>query len=415
MIGQVVPAPGSSSELYAPNPHAIVVAIDPGHGGCLDFGVPDPSERGPAYSEKTMTLRIGLVLRRLLEAQGVTVVMTRSTDQALAGDDYPQLGCNGPPWRDVNGDGKTGLDKTGNDRGRDELSARIDLANLARADVLVSIHINSLTQNGVIYKIAATQTFYDDETTWGIPRSSVLARDIQAGVVKELAAVARYPRQDRHVQAVSYYLIGRQWTAKDTCADGGTQCRPHRGLQMPGALSEVGSINLRAEQDLLVTAAGQQAVADGLYRGLVAYFNQRALAVRYDALLPGGDAGTAPTAVPGLGPPFWAAQLPGAVGGATLELPMRLTNTGAQPWPSGLRLTTGWQKSDAPYLSSAPPQLGPVAVEVPALAPGASVVLRVPLEVPSGSGRQLVWIGLQDGARSFADQGSPALQLAAGG
>jgi len=414
MIGQVVPAPGSSSELYAPNPHAIVVAIDPGHGGCLDFGVPDPSERGPAYSEKTMTLGIGLALRRLLEAQGVTVVMTRSTDEALAGDDYPQLGCHGPPWRDVNGDGKTGLDKTGNDRGRDELSARIDLTNLARADVLVSIHINSLTQNGVIYKIAATQTFYDDETAWGVTQSSVLARDIQAGVVKQLAALASYPRQDRHTQAVSYYMVGRQWTAKDTCADGGTQCRPHRALQMPGVLSEVGSINLRAEQDLLVTQAGQQAVADGAYRGLVVYFNQRTLAVRYDALLPGGEAGTAPSAVAGLGPPFWAAQLPGAVG-STLELPMRLTNTGMRPWPSGLRLMAGWQKSDAPYLSAAPPELKPLALEVPALAPGASVVLRLPLEVPTVSGRQLVWIGLWNGAHSFAQQGSPALQLASGG
>ena len=30
------PAPGSDSTVYRPNPGAIVVAIDPGHGGCLD-------------------------------------------------------------------------------------------------------------------------------------------------------------------------------------------------------------------------------------------------------------------------------------------------------------------------------------------------------------------------------------------
>ena len=40
--GQIVPAPGSASRLFAPNPGAIVVAIDPGHGGCLDWGVPNP-------------------------------------------------------------------------------------------------------------------------------------------------------------------------------------------------------------------------------------------------------------------------------------------------------------------------------------------------------------------------------------
>ena len=56
--GAVVPAPGSDSAVYAPNPAAIVVAIDPGHGGCLDWGVPDPSRRGVEFSEKTMTLGI---------------------------------------------------------------------------------------------------------------------------------------------------------------------------------------------------------------------------------------------------------------------------------------------------------------------------------------------------------------------
>ena len=49
----VEPAPGSDSAVYAPNPGAIVVAIDAGHGGCLDWGVPDPSERGTDYAEKT--------------------------------------------------------------------------------------------------------------------------------------------------------------------------------------------------------------------------------------------------------------------------------------------------------------------------------------------------------------------------
>ncbi|TMB58029.1 MAG: N-acetylmuramoyl-L-alanine amidase, partial [Chloroflexi bacterium] len=91
-VGDIVPAPGSSSEVYRPKPGAIVVAIDAGHGGCLDWGVPDPLKRGPAYAEKTMTLAIALKLRSLLEAQGITVVLTRQTDVALAGDYYPDLG-----------------------------------------------------------------------------------------------------------------------------------------------------------------------------------------------------------------------------------------------------------------------------------------------------------------------------------
>ena len=103
--GAVEPAPGSDSEIYPPNPGAIVVAIDAGHGGCLDWGVPDPSERGVQLAEKTLTLGIAQALRDLLEADGVRVVMIRDADEALAGDDYPPLGCDGSPFRDVNGDG----------------------------------------------------------------------------------------------------------------------------------------------------------------------------------------------------------------------------------------------------------------------------------------------------------------------
>ena len=161
-VGAIEPAPGSSSEVYAPNPNAIVVAIDAGHGGCLDWGVPDPSERGVELAEKTLTLAIAARLRDLLDADGITSVMIRDEDEALAGDDYPALDCDGPGWRDVNGDGDVGF---GGDelpegtRTRDELQARLDLANLAGADALVSIHINSPTEGGERIEIAFTETF----------------------------------------------------------------------------------------------------------------------------------------------------------------------------------------------------------------------------------------------------------------
>ena len=66
----VEPAPGSDSEVYAPNPEAIVVAIDAGHGGCLDWGVPDPSQRGVELAEKTMTLVIGAAPARSARGRG---------------------------------------------------------------------------------------------------------------------------------------------------------------------------------------------------------------------------------------------------------------------------------------------------------------------------------------------------------
>jgi len=187
-IGQIIPAPGSDSRIFAPNPGAIVVGIDPGHGGCLDWGVPNPYDNTVERSEKMLTLAISLALRERLEAEGVTVVMTRDTDVALAGDLYPDLGCHGDPFRDVNGDGVAGFgsDLPEATRTRDELSAHIDLLNLARADVLLSIHINSFTENGVVIEVAGTETYWTDETPWGVPHSEGLATEVQAKVVAAL-------------------------------------------------------------------------------------------------------------------------------------------------------------------------------------------------------------------------------------
>jgi N-acetylmuramoyl-L-alanine amidase len=408
-IGDVVPAPGSSSTVYEPNPGAIVVAIDPGHGGCLDWGVPDPLERGTAFSEKTLNLAIATELRHQLQAQGISVVLTREDDDLLAGDDYPDLGCHGAPFRDVNGDGESGFDPVGKTRARDELQARIDKVNVARADLLVSIHINSLYQDGVSFQIAATQTYYTDETAWGNSASELLARLVQDAVVAAIAPLATYDRQDRGIESRNYYVITPPlFTPTAERPDPLTQ--PTRGVLMPAILTEVGSINLAAEQDLLLSSEGQAAIATGIARAISAYLAERPLAVRYDALVDGGEAGAVPAAVPGSGPPFWIPS----VDPATLAsgLGVRLTNTGTRAWPAGLHLLVGWEASDQPYLRRAPDGLTPLAVTIPSLAPGESVELRLPFSAPVGAPRTVAWITLATGDAALTDLGSPPLQLA---
>jgi N-acetylmuramoyl-L-alanine amidase len=405
-IGPVQPAPGSDSTVYAPNPGAIVVAIDPGHGGCLDWGVPDPRRRGVDYSEKTMTLAIGLALRQLLEAQGVTVVMTRDTDTALAGDDYPPLGCHGAGWRDVNGDGESGFDPGGEVRTRDELQARLDLANVARADVLVSIHINSLTQNGVAYAIAATETFYTDETPWGVKVTAPLAQAIQDGVVASMGRAAAYDRQDRGIQAQNLYIVAPP-LLKTTPERPDPRKQPTRGALMPSVLTEVGSITMRQEQSLLASPAGQRAAADGIFSALAAYLSKRPLAAGYSLPEVEGS-GTAPEPQPGKGPMYWP---PAADGDAVI---VRVTNTGNRPWPAGMHLLGAWQATDGPYLRVPPDGLEPmVPGALPALNPGEAVDVRV--EVPAaGAGRRVVWITVADADGPLTEVGSPPLQLANG-
>jgi N-acetylmuramoyl-L-alanine amidase len=407
-IGKVIAAPGSDSNVYAPNPGAIVVAIDPGHGGCLDWGVPDPRKRGVQYSEKAMTLAIGQQLRDMLEAQGVTVVMTRQDDSALAGDNYPRLGCDGPPWRDVNGDGESGFDPEGAVRTRDELQARLDLANVARADVLLSIHINSLTQDGVVFKIAATETFYTDETAWGADVTGPLAQAIQDEVVTSMDRAADYDRQDRGVQAHNLFIVAPP-LLETTSDRPDKRKQPTRGALMPSILTEVGSITLKAEQNLLASAAGQRAAAEGIFTALAEHFAARPLAVSY--LLPELESGPGPipSAVPGDGPPFWVPEASGD------EVVVRLTNTGTQPWPAGMQLMGGWQETDQPYLRLPPALLDPLLSDaIPPLAPGEAVDVRVRLAT-TGSGRGVAWIVLSGEAGPLTDSGSPPLQIAARG
>jgi N-acetylmuramoyl-L-alanine amidase len=407
-IGPVRPAPGSDSTVYEPNPAAIVVAIDPGHGGCLDWGVPDPRERGVGFSEKAMTLAIGLQLRDLLTAQGISVVMTRDADEALAGDNYPPLGCHGADWRDVNGDGESGFDPQGSVRTRDELQARLDKANVARADVLVSIHINSLTQNGVVFQIAATQTFYTDETAWGAQVTTPLAQAIQDGVVRAMDGVAGYHRQDRGIDAQNLYIVAPP-LLKTTPQRPDPRKQPTRGALMPSILTEVGSITYRPEQNLLASPKGQRAAAEGIFAALAQHFGDRPLAASY--LLPELESspGSVPAVIGGDGPPYWPPRADGD------SLLVRLTNTGAQTWPGNLSLVGGWQATDQPYLRSAPREMPPLLTEpIPALAPGESVDVRVPLPEREGGGPGVAWLTLARPDGPLTDLGSPPLQVGTG-
>ncbi len=86
----------------------IIIAIDPGHGGS------DPGAVANGLREKDLTLEVSLALKEELESyDGVTVVMTRSTDVR--------------PSENLS----------------EDLSSRVRTAAAARADALVSIHFNS--------------------------------------------------------------------------------------------------------------------------------------------------------------------------------------------------------------------------------------------------------------------------------
>ncbi|HVM25571.1 MAG TPA: N-acetylmuramoyl-L-alanine amidase [Candidatus Limnocylindrales bacterium] len=407
-VGDVEPAPGSASRLFAPNPQAVVVAIEAGHGGCLDWGVADPQERGPDYSEKAITMSIARALADLVAADGATPVLIRDGDEALAGDHYPPLGCEGEPFRDVNQDGFAGFggDLPDGTRTRDELQARLDRANLAGADVLVSLHVDSITDAaGNLLPIARTETFYTDETPWGIPLTARLAEQIQAALVASLDAVADYAREDRGTNAHNLYIVAPPLF--ETTPERPDPLRqPTRGALMPAVLVEIGTITLPAEHELLLSAEGASAAAQGIFDGLVAWFAEREVAGRIEPV--DRAPGTVPQPIPGDGPPFRADP----AGEPPLRL--RITNTGTRAWEGhAVELLAGWEATTAPYLYLPPDDVRPAGVALPGLAPGESVVVEVELPA-AGQDPGLAWFSLSVAGETVAQGGSPALQLSTG-
>lgn len=134
----VVPTPEPTAPLVANNER--VVCIDPGHGG-WDTGwnrsdqIKEPYDP-PFVTEAELNLGVSFMLKEELEANGVTVVMTRVSGGAVNAFE-----------EDVNGDGMRRRDfqdpaQAEQAGDRDELQARINICNDAQADVMISVHHN---------------------------------------------------------------------------------------------------------------------------------------------------------------------------------------------------------------------------------------------------------------------------------
>ena len=128
------------------------VVIDPGHGGHDRGGVP-----GQRVSEKMMALDVSQRLRRVLQANGYRVIMTRNSDVFIP------------------------------------LGTRTAIANRYRGATFVSVHFNSARRAGA----NGIETYYFR------PDSASLAANIHRNVV----AVA--PTENRGIRRRGYYVLRR--------------------------------------------------------------------------------------------------------------------------------------------------------------------------------------------------------------
>ena len=110
------------------------VVIDPGHGG-WDQG----ATRDGVY-EEDINFQVALYLKQLLEANDITVIMTRTTDVDLAKE-------------------------TSENRKREDLKQRVNIMNTA--DIFVSIHMNVTDDSRVV----GSQVFYGNDQSLELANS----------------------------------------------------------------------------------------------------------------------------------------------------------------------------------------------------------------------------------------------------
>lgn len=208
-----------------PRPAPKVIVLDAGHGGHDPGRVNAPLK----INEKTITLDVARRVRRLLEADGFKVVLTRESDTFIA------------------------------------LPQRAAAANLVRADAFVSIHFNALPQ---------------DARTSGVevytfpPRGQRSTNSWSPGA-KEDAEQHASPvhRVDGWSALLAHTLHGR--LVGDLKAPDRGRKLMHlavlRPLQAPGVLVECGFLSSEAEARRIATPEYRQQLAVALAAGIRDY------------------------------------------------------------------------------------------------------------------------------------------------
>lgn len=200
--------------------------IDPGHGGRF------PGAIGPAGTkEKDVVLTVSKILEADLVEMGAEVRMTRSTDVEVA------------PGASL----------------RDDLKARVDLANEWPADLFISVHANA-AENAAA---KGTETFHAVQAS---DRSKTLAKLLQKSMIDDVGL------NDRGVKASNFYVI--------------------KNTRMPASLVELGFLSNPGEEQVLANPAMQIAFGHALSKGVADYFAVEAH-VKPDApvQIPGDDEG----------------------------------------------------------------------------------------------------------------------------
>lgn len=240
-----------------------VVCIDAGHGGWDTGRVREANSRAPAILEKEINLGMAWMLKERLEAQGIGVVMTRTS--GLAVNVFNQ---------DVNGDGET-LQVSQQAGDRDELQARIDICNAAQADILISLHLNGFDDTTVRgYEVLYTPEPFRDFGARNLDLATFLYREIGRAYDEtgfdtpprdvipdtELDAEMHNYGSERHLVITGPRVENADYTIVPS--------------NMPGAVVEPLFITNDDDAAFIALPENQELLVDAYARGIAIYFEQ---------------------------------------------------------------------------------------------------------------------------------------------
>ena len=234
---RIIPTPPQQSQPAKPG-EGLLIVIDPGHGG------KDPGAIGRrGTKEKDIVLKVAKQLKALITKRlGAKVLMTREKDVFI------------------------------------ELEDRAGFANSKKADLFVSIHVNSHTRRS----IKGLELYHFGEAS--DPRALEVAARENGTPLEEQAPAWQYILADKLNDKKIEDSQEFAWTIRKTMVkhlkrhykvkDHGVKTAPFYVLRMttmPGILAEIAFVSNPTEEKLLTSKTYQQRVAEGIFEGINAY------------------------------------------------------------------------------------------------------------------------------------------------
>lgn len=209
----------------AARPAPRVIVLDPGHGGS------DPGKINErlGINEKTLTLDVARRVKRLLEADGLRVLLTRDDDSFVA------------------------------------LPQRAAAARAAKADVFVSLHFNAVprdTRTSGVEVYTFAPRFQRSTNAWG------------PGAKDDTEDYASPGNRHDHWNVVLAHALHRRFVDDLKSDDRGKKLMHLavlRPLDCPGVLVECGFLSSEAEARKIATPAHRQRIAVAVAAGIRDY------------------------------------------------------------------------------------------------------------------------------------------------